>query len=419
MSAILLLLADQLYSQTDLTVVTVPVTLQQYLSKVAKGNLGYIAEQLNVDIAEANYNAARVFPDPEISVTYSDNEDNTLQMGKSIETGISYPVSLGNKRGATIALAEKQSKLANASLTAFLQDLKANASISFFQALRDQNNVTLESDGYYRLRGLAKADSLRLASGEIMEIDAMQSALEAKAQYNNVIQSETDLHNALITLSKLQGRTTDDTLIIPCGSFPQTEMNFSLTDLINNAIKRRGEIQIAVKNKEISENNLRLLKANRAFEFSLEAGYSHNYIVKNELAPAPAYNSYSAGIAIPLKFSGLNRGEIKAAACAKTQSEIAYHDVELRIIAEVTQAYNNFISMQKQIEIYNKGLIENAEKILNGRIYSYQKGECGLIEVLNAQRTFNDLRKDYNETLFEYTAALIELQYSAAIDMMN
>ncbi|GEM_PF-5120673 len=34
--------------------------------------------------------------------------------------------------------------------------------------------------------------------------------------------------------------------------------------------------------------------------------------------------------------------------------------------------------MEKQIKNYGKTLIESAEKILNGRIYLYKKGETGL-----------------------------------------
>ena len=94
--------SDQIYNQ---------VSLSDYLSGVLEGNLGYIAGKLNVTIAEAELKASKIFPDPEISVAYSNNEDKTLQMGQSVEAGISYPVSLGNRRRAGIALARSQYEL--------------------------------------------------------------------------------------------------------------------------------------------------------------------------------------------------------------------------------------------------------------------------------------------------------------------
>ena len=38
-----------------------PLSLSDYLSRVTKGNLGYIAEQFNVSISEAQLKAARYF----------------------------------------------------------------------------------------------------------------------------------------------------------------------------------------------------------------------------------------------------------------------------------------------------------------------------------------------------------------------
>jgi len=61
------------------------------------------------------------------------------------------------------------------------------------------------------------------------------------------------------------------------------------------------------------------------------------------------------------------------------------------------------------------GLVEDAGKILQGRIYSYQHGESGLIDVLNAQRTYIELQLNHVEALLEYTAALIELERAAGI----
>jgi len=61
------------------------------------------------------------------------------------------------------------------------------------------------------------------------------------------------------------------------------------------------------------------------------------------------------------------------------------------------------------------GLVEDAGKILQGRIYSYQHGESGLIDVLNAQRTYIELQLNHVEALFEYTAALIEFERAAGI----
>ena len=403
------------YSQKEISYKSNPVTLSQYLLSVMKGNLAYIAGRFNVSMAEAELKASKVFPDPEVSISYANNEDRTLRMGQSVEAGISYPINLGNKRGAGTALARSQHELSQVMLDAYFQNLRADASLSYFSSLRNQKIYLLQENIYEQMSRLASADSIRLEAGEATSLDALQSSLEARSQQTEVYQSFADMQNAFLDLMLLQGKKVSDALDNPSDNFPYKQRDLNLSELINKAVQNRADLLVAIKNKEVSEKNLNLLKANRAFEFSLETGYSYNSIVKNEIAPAPAFYGLSAGIAFPIKFSSLNRGSLQAADLAVKQSQVEYEETELQVTSEVIQAYNNFIGQNKKIEHYNLGLVEDAGKILKGRIYSYQDGESGLIDVLNAQRTYIGLQLNYIEALFEYTAALIELERSAGI----
>ena len=139
-----------------------PISLSNYLSNVSKGNLEFIANQFNVSIAEAELKAAKVFPDPEISLGYSNNEDKRLQMGQSVESGIRYPINFGNKRGAGIALAISNHEVSQILLNAYFQNLRADAALSYFATLRDYRIYQLQKTIYEQLSRLASADSIRL-----------------------------------------------------------------------------------------------------------------------------------------------------------------------------------------------------------------------------------------------------------------
>lgn len=398
---------------------TRPLSLTEFLGNVSRGNIEYIASQLNVSIAEAGLKAAKVFPDPQISITYTNNEDKKLQMGQSVETSLSYPINLGNKRGAGIKLAKSQFELSQLMLDAYFQNLRADAVKSYFASLRDQKIYKLLYDTYLQMNKLAKTDSLKLIAGEANALDAMQSSLEARAQMSIVYQSMSEMQNSLIEILHLQGRKVSDTLDTPMDDFPVAPRDFIISDLTQKAIGNRADLLVAIKNNEVSADNLRLLRASRSFEINLEPGYSFNTASKNSIAPAPAYNVISAGIGIPLKFSSLNNGAIKAAELEVEQSKIINREVEMKIVTEVLQAYNSFHVYSRKVALFRSGMIPDAEKILQGRIYSYQHGESGLIEVLNAQRTYIDLNRNYIEALFDYTCALIDLEWAAGIWDIN
>lgn len=393
----------------------VPQSLSEFLSGVSKGNLGYAAEQFNVNIADAQLKASKVFPDPEVSVSYANNQDLTLFMGQGIDAGISYPISLGNKRGANISLARSQKELAQTALDAFFQSLRAEATLGYFNAIRQKKLLEVQSEIYDRMNKLAQADSLRLKNGSINATDARQTKLEARSQQNLVFQADADFQNSLIYLAQLQGKSSVEVAISPSGDFPLQKRDFDLNALVQSAIERRSDLQVAIRNREINEKQLRLIRANRAFEFSLSAGLSHSSEVKNEIAPAPAFNSYSGGISIPLKISTLNKGEILAAREAVKQSETSLKDIQLQITTEVSQAWVAFKSSEKQMLHYKNGMIEEALQILDARTYAYQRGETGISDLLNAQRTFNDVMTEYYETLYQYAESLVHLEKASGI----
>lgn len=122
-----------------------------------------------------------------------------------------------------------------------------------------------------------------------------------------------------------------------------------------------------------------------------------------------------AGVSIPLKFSNANKGELRAARFAAEQQEKQYEAVQQQISAEVLQAYHQYMTARRQVEQFNTGLLQEAETIFRKKRYSYERGETSILEVLNAQRTFNEVQVSYHETLFACAAALVELQRACGI----
>ena len=120
-----------LFGSVHLILAQTPVTLSytQYMTSVINDNLGYAAEKLNVPAAQAEVTAAKVFNDPNLSVSYYNNENNTLQMGEGVEVELSKTFTFG-KRGANIALAKSEQALAEALLADSFRQLRADATVT-------------------------------------------------------------------------------------------------------------------------------------------------------------------------------------------------------------------------------------------------------------------------------------------------
>ncbi|MCL2434824.1 MAG: TolC family protein [Lentimicrobiaceae bacterium] len=383
------------------------LTYTEYVKNVREKNIEYLVERYNISIAEANARAARVMPDPEFSFNYENNQDWNVQMGQVYSAELGYTLELGGKRRARIAAAKSEQQMTEALVEDFFRNLRADATLFYLEALKQKQLAGLALSSYQSMRALAHADSLRHAVGEISEVDAMQSRLETNTMMSDYFQAEMGYRNMLFDLVVFEGGTAAIDSI--SGELSLIIRTYQLPNLIDLAQDNRADLRAAIRGRELSAANLRLAKANRIIDLGLNIGFAHNTVALNEEAPAPRFNAISAGISIPLKFSSINRGELQAAQYSEQQAAAQYDMVLLQIRKEVEQSYNNYLSASRRAELYQNSILADATTILERKKYSYSRGEASLLEVLDAQRTANDVFQSYYEMLYNANASLVEL----------
>jgi cobalt-zinc-cadmium efflux system outer membrane protein len=292
----------------------------------------------------------------------------------------------------------------------YFRNLRADASLQFLKAIKEKNILNVKINSYENIKKLADSDSIRFTLGDITEIDAKQSKLEAYSLLNEVIQQEADWESALYAVNSLIGNQELDSLYLPIGELVNFDNSYKLPNLISIAQENRSDLKAALQDRKLNQDRLKLIKAERKVDLGLSIGVGHATIVNNTIAPTPAFTSATAGIAIPLKFSNKNKGELKTIQYTIQQSEIRYKAIEINTKTEVSQAFKQFQASQKQVKQFDTNMLQSAQHILDGKTYSYQRGETSLLEVLNAQRTFNEVQESYYEAQYAYGISLIELQ---------
>ena len=415
----LFIFSTQLVAQVDSSYNREVVDFNSYLAIVGSNNLNYAAEKFNLNVAQAQIEFAKIFPDPILEVGTYNNGQQRLQTGYGAMMGITRTIELGGKRKARINLANSEKELAIALLADFFRNLRADASNDFLQALKEKSTLRVKLNSYQNMKQLADANQVRYELGSAMEIDAVQSKVEAEMLLNEVIQTDADLKTALMQLSLWVGKQTGDTLYFPIGDMRNADRNFDLPSLITTAQNNRADVLAALKNKEVAEKTLKLAKANRVMNMDVSLTNTYFARISNIIEPTPSYNMVGGGIAMPLRFSNKYQGELKMAETQIKQANLQYQAVELRIAVQVTQAYNQYKAAQRKVEQFNLQLLQQSKKVLEGKIYSYKRGATSLLEVLNAQRTFNEIQLSYYETLLSYSSSLVELERSAGIWDIN
>lgn len=385
----------------DPVLVDYSLSFRQYLNEVGKNNLEMLGEKYNVKIAEAEQIASKVMPDPQIEIETED---------ESYKVMLGYTLEFGNKRGARVRLAKSETELSKLEFENFFRELRAEATDAYLEAMLQQEMLKVKRSSYEYMVQLNNSDSIRLNLGEISVNDMRQTKVEAATLLTEVYQQEADYKASLAVLNFYMGK---DITVLPMpnpvwGNFNR---DYNLSALIETAKQHRADLLAAEQSSKVAMNELKLAKAERKMDIELAVGYEREwggYFPKNKDALRTAFT-------IPLMFSNFNKGAIRAANYSYEQSLVTRQNVELSIQTEVIQAYHQYEATKKQMSVFNTGLLEDAKKVMEGMVYSYNRGESDIMEVLIAQRTYNEVQEQYLETLKGYAEALVNLETTCGI----
>lgn len=397
-------------AQVDTLLSGTKVTFNEYMELVRSGNLRYAAEKMNVTVSEAGIEAAKAFPDPYVSFGMDESKESGIITGHNYSSEIGTTIEIGGKRRARIDLARSENELTKALLADFFRNLQADAALLYLDAVKQKQLLRVSYDSWVTMKRLSDADSIRFALGSIMHIDAIQSRLEAGILFNGLQLSIAEWKNSLLRVQLMAGDPENGSLLNPASPCLDSCRLFSLDMLIAGAIENRTDLIVAMYDSEVAIKAYKLARRERIPDIDLSVGATNSYITG---VGTPASTGIGGGIEIPLKFSNIYRGTTKMAKAKIEQTVTNYDQAELEIKTEVTEAWNLYYNYCRQVENFEDGLLKLSSDVLNGKIYSYQRGETSLLEVLNAQRTYNDIQTSYFETRFNRAAALINLERAA------
>ncbi|MCD8174088.1 MAG: TolC family protein [Alistipes sp.] len=381
---------------------TLPVTPAAYLQMVMNRNHGLAAENFRGSIAEAELKAAKVVNDPELTFEGS-KEVYSLELG--------YTVEFGRKRGARIRQARTFAEMERHEADLYAAELRLAAAEAYIEAVAEAEMLEVRRSSYHYMLEMSRSDSLRYLAGEITENDARQSSLEARTLLGEVYRQEGDYMASLVVLGFYAG-VGADTLLLPVGEVRADIDAAPLPLLIERGHEGRVETALANLGVEMARRDLAVARSEQKPDVDLFIGYERDW--KGML---PRKHMLTGGVTIPLKFSSANKGAVRAASLAVGQEVRAETGVRAEIEAEIAAAYYLYNAALRNYDHYRSGIMDEARRVLDGFVYGYRAGETDILEVLIAQRTYNETREQYIESQKDARLAAVNLLYACGMEL--
>lgn len=409
-------------------------SLDAFLAEVAAANLDYAAARFNVPIAEAQLMAARVSPNPQLSLgtagrDVTDTGENREPANN--DAGIAQTIELGGKRGKRVAVARANLAQAAATLEDFFRTLRANAATAFVDALTKRRIAEEKQRSAATLDQLVDANRKRLEVGDIGEIDLTQSkvdALQFRAEY---LAARSDAQVAAIALEQLLGRRLSAGApgapgapgaagqplqlreVVPVANLEGPPRSFDPAALMAAALQNRPDVIAARHALESARASVQVAWALAVPDANLSFTYQDNQRSHNDVAPAPAYSSIGLSVGFSLPLWNRFRGELESARQTAAQAETTLRGTELRAQVDVRQALARYQFANERAAQFQGGLLDDAAAVFKAKLFSYEHGASTLLDVLNAQRAEDDVRLAYLDALDERAKALVGVAQAA------
>ena len=120
----------------------------------------------------------------------------------------------------------------------------------------------------------------------------------------------------------------------------------------------------------------------------------------------------SAGVTaqIPLFAYNNQRAGISQAEADVKAAEALVKQAEMQAITDVEKAYQAHLTARRKLDLFNSQNLDQVERLRQIATYSYKEGASSLIELLDAQRYYNQALTSYNQARADYQSSLWQLE---------
>lgn len=395
------------------------ITLDAAVAEALEKNLELVATRAGISIADANVITARLRPNPVLSAG-GDHLD-VLGTGFNADNGAGPPeyavrvdvlFERGAKRDRRMAVAQEDRAVAEAEVEDAVRALKLAVQEAFVDLQLSQENLTLARENAESFTDIVTLNEARVRSGEVAEVELLRSRIAALQSQQAVRAADLAVRAARRQLERVIGRG-------PGGEFaiaPLPRPDGIVTppqELRARALSTRPDLRALRRVQARSQAEIRLQLAQGQIDFTVGAEY------RRQQGLAGTGNSLGLFVSTPLPLFDRNQGNVARAQHEERQADVRVQRLEQVIAGEVDLAAAQYASAEALLASVEADMLAQARDVRSITDYAYRRGEATLIELLDAQRAFNETMQAFNEARAEYARGVFGVRAAVGEDSIR
>lgn len=165
-----------------------------------------------------------------------------------------------------------------------------------------------------------------------------------------------------------------------------------------------------------SRQKIDLALKDRYPDFSIGVAYTQRNMLQNGM---PGYDFVSAmfNIRIPLYYNRKQDKRVQETRINLSSMEHRYRHVENSVEQMLQQSLTELEKNRRLIDLYETGIIPQAEESLESSLAGYQNGKADFLSLLDSELTLFQFRLDYHRFSADYHKAVAELEALTGIPL--
>jgi cobalt-zinc-cadmium efflux system outer membrane protein len=313
------------------------------------------------------------------------------------------PLERGGKRGRRTEVARMQRGVAEFEFQDACRGLALDVANLFVDAQLARESLRLAKENLAYFESIVEVNKARLKAGDIAEVELLRSRLALSQQRNVVRDAESKYRSALSKLQTKMGRGAPVAGLELDGDLRRDANPPVREQALQLALARRPDLAAARQDltRAGAEVNSQLAQAKADPTVGTE--------YRRQQGVNGTGNSMGFFIALPLQVYNRNQGEIERARQERRQTELKVRQLEIEIAGEVDVAHEEATTSAAMLRNVEGEMLNEAQEVRRVTEYSYRRGHVTLLELLDAQRAYNETVQGAIEARAAYARSLFEL----------
>ena len=343
--------------------------------------------------------AAGAYPNPSISGSAGRGTIRDPSTGTSIlerTVTVEQPLEWQGKRRARQQAADAGVAGAGAAMEETRLNVIAEVKVAFYQLLFAQRDAELATQNLTMVEEVLRTVKVRVAAGEATPFETMKATVEVQKAKKEVARAQNALLVTRARLDMLTAGALGKQFSIQ-GDFESLQQELDLDALAARALEQHPTLRRLTKLVEQAQFSAILERESRIPNVTVQGTYHRE----------AGDEAVTAGLSVPLPLWYRRQGEIETALGARHRAEAERLRAQNELTQAITQHVQDVRTANEQIQVFETGLLKQAEQTLRVARVSFQQGAASLLDVLDSQRV-------YRQTLLEYAQARADLSIALA-----